>query len=66
MYCASLFLFLSMGIILGSPISFAIFLFYIPIIAKRIENEEKVLELGLKGYVEYKKRVRYKVIPFIW
>lgn len=66
MYCATLFLFLSMGIILGSPISFAIFLFYIPIIAKRIENEEKVLELGLKGYVEYKKRVRYKVIPFIW
>lgn len=66
MYCATLFLFLSMGIILGSPISCVILLFYIPIIAKRIENEEKVLEQGLEGYIEYKKRVKYKIIPFIW
>ncbi len=66
MYSATLFLFLSMGIILGSPISFAILLFYIPIIAKRMKNEEKVLEEGLEGYAEYKTRVKYKVIPFIW
>lgn len=66
MYSATLFLFLSMGIILGSPYSFAILLFYIPIIAKRIKNEEKVLEEGLEGYSEYKARVKYKVIPFIW
>ena len=39
---------------------------YIPIIAKRIRNEEKVLESGLEGYTEYKKRVRYQVIPFVW
>ena len=39
---------------------------YIPIIAKRIRNEEKVLEDGLAGYAEYMKRVRYKVIPFVW
>lgn len=66
MYCATLFLFLSMGIVLGSPISFLILLLYIPIIALRIGNEEKVLEEGLAGYKEYKTRVKYKVIPFIW
>ena len=66
MYCATLFLFLSMGLVLGSPISFAILLLYIPIIAKRSRNEEEVLEKGLDGYVEYKKKVRYKVIPFVW
>ena len=43
-----------------------IMLFYIPIIALRIKNEEQVLEKGLDGYSEYKKRVKYKVIPFIW
>ena len=66
MYAATLFLFLSMGVILGSPFSFAILLLYIPIIAKRIKNEEKVLEEGLKGYAAYKAKVTYKVIPFIW
>ena len=66
MYAATLFLFLSMGVILGSPFSFAILLLYIPIIAKRIKNEEKVLEEGLKGYATYKAKVTYKVIPFIW
>ena len=66
MYMATLVLFLSMPIILGSIISFAIMMFYIPIIAFRIKNEEKVLEEGLEGYSEYKKRVKYKVIPFIW
>ena len=66
MYSATLFLFLSMGIVLGSPISFAILLCYIPIIALRIKNEEQVLEKGLDGYKAYKTRVKYKVIPFIW
>ncbi|MGX8685934.1 MAG: methyltransferase family protein [Spirochaetales bacterium] len=66
MYMTTLFLFLSMPLVLGSVISFAITLFYIPIIAKRIANEEQVLENGLEGYREYKQRVKYKVIPFIW
>ena len=66
MYMSTLFLFLSMPLVLGSIFSFAIILAYIPIIAKRIRNEERVLESGLEGYAEYKKRVRYKVIPFVW
>ena len=66
MYAATLFLFLSMGIILDSPVSLAILLFYIPIIAARMKNEEKVLEEGLNGYREYKTKVKYKVIPFVW
>jgi protein-S-isoprenylcysteine O-methyltransferase Ste14 len=66
MYAATLLLFLSMPLVLGSLWSFAIMLFYIPIISKRIRNEEKVLEEGLEGYREYKQRVRYKVIPFVW
>ena len=66
MYAATLFLFLSMGIILGSLIAFGILLLYIPIIGKRMKNEEKVLEEGLAGYREYKAKVRYKVIPFVW
>lgn len=66
MYSATLFLFLSMGLILDSPISFLILLLYIPIISKRMKNEEMVLEEGLSGYTEYKKRVKYKVIPFVW
>ena len=66
MYAATLLLFLSMPLVLASPWSFAIMLLYIPIIAFRIRNEEQVLERELKGYAEYKQRVRYKVIPFIW
>ncbi|MBO4394383.1 MAG: isoprenylcysteine carboxylmethyltransferase family protein [Spirochaetales bacterium] len=66
MYCTTLFLFLSMALVLNSPISFAILLLYIPIIAKRIRNEEEFLEKNLEGYVEYKKKIRYKVIPYIW
>ncbi|MCR4665446.1 MAG: isoprenylcysteine carboxylmethyltransferase family protein [Paludibacteraceae bacterium] len=66
MYAATLILFLSMPLVLASPWSFAIMLLYIPIIALRIRNEEQVLERELKGYTEYKQRVRYKVIPFIW
>ena len=66
MYSATLFLFLSMGLVLGSPLSFVIMLFYIPIIAKRIKNEEEVLLQGLEGYEEYRNKVKYKVIPFVW
>ena len=66
MYSATLLMFLSIPLILGSIISFAIMLAYIPIIAVRMNNEEKVLEEGLKGYKEYKQKVRYKVIPFVW
>ena len=54
------------AMILTYIISFAIMLLYIPIIAKRIRNEEEVLESGLDGYADYKKRVKYRVIPFVW
>ena len=66
MYAVTVFLFLSMPIVLGSLISFIIFLVYPFIIAKRIKNEEEVLEKELEGYIEYKKKVKYKMIPFIW
>ena len=66
MYAATLLLFLSMPLVLGSPISFLILLLYIPLIVKRIRNEEQVLENGLAGYAEYKRKVRYRVIPGIW
>ena len=66
MYMTTLFLFLAMPLVLGCVISFVIMLLYIPIIAKRIRNEEQVLEAGLEGYAEYMQRIRYKVIPFVW
>ena len=66
MYMATIFLFLSMPLILGSIYSFLIFLIYPIIIAKRIKNEEEVLEKELPGYKEYKEKVKYKMIPFIW
>ena len=66
MYSVTLLLFLTMPLILGSIISFIIFLVYPIIIAKRIKNEEAVLEKNLKGYSEYKNKVKYKLIPFIW
>ena len=66
MYSATLIMFLSIPLILGSVISFVIMLAYIPIIAVRMNSEEQVLEEGLRGYKEYKQRVRYKVIPFVW
>lgn len=66
MYMSTLLIFLAMPAVLGSAISFIIMLAYIPIIAGRIRNEEKVLEQGLAGYAEYKRRVRYRVIPFVW
>lgn len=66
MYLATIFLFLSMPLILGSLFSFLVFLLYPFIIIKRLNNEEKVLEKELTGYNEYKKKVKYKLIPFIW
>ena len=66
MYMATIVLFLAMPLVLASPISFLVMLLYIPLIAKRIRNEEAVLEAGLPGYADYKRRVRYKVIPFLW
>ena len=66
MYAVTILLFLSMPLVLGSIISFVIFLVYPIIIVKRIKNEEQVLEKDLKGYAEYKKKVKYKIIPFVW
>ena len=66
MYMATTVLFLTMPLVLASPISFFIMLGYLPVIAKRIRNEEKVLEEGLEGYSEYKKKVKYRIIPLIW
>ena len=66
MYAVTILLFLSMPLVLGSIISFVIFLVYPFIIAKRIKNEEEVLEKELVGYSDYNKKVKYKVIPFIW
>ncbi len=66
MYSATLLMFLSMPIILGDIFSFILFLSYPFIIAKRIKGEEALLEKELKGYTEYKKKVKYKMIPFIW
>ena len=66
MYMATTILFLTMPLVLASPISFFIMLCYLPVIAKRIRNEEKVLEEGLDGYSEYKKKVKYRILPLIW
>ena len=66
MYAATFVLFLSMPLVLGSILSFVIFLAYPLIIAKRMRNEEAVLEAELDGYIEYKRKVKYKAIPFIW
>ena len=66
MYTATILLFLSMPLILGSIISFAIMVLYVPLIAIRIRNEERLLECELEGYTAYKQRVCYKVVPYIW
>lgn len=66
MYVATVILFLSMQLVLASPVSFFIMLGYIPVIAKRINNEEQVLEQGLEGYKEYKQKVKYRLLPGIW
>lgn len=66
MYSVTLLLFLAMPLVLGSIISFIIFLAYPFIIAARIKGEEKFLAEELEGYKEYQKRVKYKLIPFVW
>lgn len=66
MYAVTLLLFLSMPIVLGSPLSFAVLLLYIPIIVKRIRNEEQVLLEGLEGYAAYREHVRFRLIPYLW
>lgn len=66
MYTSTVLLFLAMSLVLGSWVSFAIMLLYPVVIVFRIRNEEQVLEAGLAGYREYKQRVRYRLLPFIW
>ncbi len=66
MYAVTLWLFLSIPVVLGSWWSLLCFLPYVAVITVRIQNEEKVLEQGLEGYTDYKKRVKYRLIPFIW
>ena len=66
MYAVTLWLFLAIPLVLGSWWAFLCFVPYIAVIVVRIHNEEKVLEAGLEGYAAYKKRVRYRILPFIW
>lgn len=66
MYTSTIFLFLSMPLILNSFITFIVFLLYPFLIIKRIKNEEEILKKELKGYNEYIKKVKYKLIPYIW
>lgn len=66
MYAVTVWLFLSIPVVLGSWWALVCFLPYVAVIAVRIVNEEKVLEAGLEGYSEYKKRVKYRIIPFVW
>jgi len=66
MYAATVLLFLSIPLVLGSFIGFAVFLMYPVMLGIRIRNEEKVLSEGLPGYTEYCRRVRWRMIPFLW
>ena len=66
MYSATVLMFLSMPLVLASLPSFVIMLAYVPLIVKRIKNEEKVLRKDLDGYDEYCRKVRYRIIPFIY
>ena len=66
MYISTLLLFLAMPEVLGAAPSFVVMLAYVPIIVRRIRNEEEVLEKGLEGYAEYRRRVRFRLIPFVW
>ncbi len=66
MYAVTIWLFLSIPVTLGSWWSLLCFIPYVAVIVVRIINEEKVLESGLEGYVDYKKKVKYRLIPFIW
>lgn len=66
MYGVTIMKFLSIPLILGSILPFIAFLGYPVLLAKRIQNEEAVLEKGLAGYAAYQQRVRYKMLPYIW
>ena len=66
MYMATIFLFLAIPLVLGSWISFVIMLVYPAFIIARIKDEELLLEKELQGYKEYKNKVKYRLIPFIW
>lgn len=66
MYTATVVMFLAMPLVLGSLISLCVFLVYPFLIVKRIRNEEQVLEEGLAGYAEYKQKVKYRLMPFVW
>lgn len=66
MYSATILLFLSMPLLLGSWVSFVVFLAYPPLIVKRLRSEEAVLTAGLPGYGDYCKKVRFRLIPFVW
>ncbi len=66
MYSATILLFLAMPLVLGSIISFFVFLLYPILIAFRIKGEEKLLEAELPGYAEYQKKVKYRLLPFVW
>ena len=66
MYTSTIFLFLSMPLVLNSIFSFIVMLVYPIIIIFRLRNEEKVLENELIGYKEYKEKVKYKLIPYLW
>ena len=66
MYGVTLVLFLSMPLVLGSIYAFMIFLVYPILITRRIKGEEEFLEKELEGYQEYEKKVRYRLIPFVW
>jgi protein-S-isoprenylcysteine O-methyltransferase Ste14 len=66
MYTATIFLFLAMPLVLGSLLSFVIFMLYPIIIVLRIKNEEMVLSRELVGYKEYLTKVKYRLIPYIW
>ena len=66
MYFSTILLFWSMPLVLGSWPAFLVMLPFPLLLVKRIRNEEAVLEQGLPGYAEYKQKVRYRLIPFIW
>ena len=66
MYAVTVWLFLSVPLVLGSWWALICFAPYIIVMAVRIQNEERVLEAGLEGYAEYKKRVKYRILPFVW
>ena len=66
MYAVTLLLFLAMPLVLGSPLSFAVMLCYIPLIVRRIRNEEQVLTQSLPGYAAYREKVRFRLIPGLW